>query len=260
MHYTALFVALLFGALSRVFADGAPSSNVSITAAARVGVIREEDIGIVRKFRGRLIPDGPAIHLLSVVMLKLYLKTVEQRGDAKIAQYKIPHKGEHGKLVLEIRSFDRGPNTMSLGSSLYAIHFMLHSTDVILVIGHRGVDVPLGELVLTLQGPIIRAWRDVALNHRVLPVAENTWYSPFSSRMAVILRPRMLGVVPLVTDTDLVEASTGYIYYSLRDQPCGAVNITIVRPDSSGVKTAVGEMEIRGRERRFLSAGSGDDG
>lgn len=132
----------------------------------------------------------------------------------------------------------------------------VEDTDVILVIGRRGVDVPLGELVLTLQTPIMRAWRDVASNHRVLPVVYSTWYSPFSSRVAVILRPRKLGVVPLVTDTDLVEALIGYIYYLLQDQSCGAVNITIVRPDSMGVKTPVGEIEIRGRQ----SAGSGDDG
>lgn len=127
MRHTALFVALLFGALSTVFADEPPSINVSTTAAARVGVIRKEDIRIVRKFQGRLIPDGPAVYLLSVVMLKLYHTTVEQRGDAKIVQHKSSHEGEHGDLVLEIRSFDRGPNMMSLGSSLYAIHFMLHS-------------------------------------------------------------------------------------------------------------------------------------
>lgn len=132
----------------------------------------------------------------------------------------------------------------------------VEDTDVILVIGRRGVDVPLGELVLTLQTPIIRAWRDVASNHRVLPVAHSTWHSPFSSRVTVMLRPKKLGIESLVTDTDLVEALIGYIFYLLQDHPSGAVKITIVRPDARGAKIPVGEIEIRGQQ----SAGSGDDG
>ncbi|KAI4088345.1 MAG: hypothetical protein LQ344_006130 [Seirophora lacunosa] len=238
MRYTAFFITLLFGALSTVFADEPPSSNVSTTAAARVGVIRKEDIGIVRKFQGRPIPDGPAIHLLSVVMLKLYHTTVEQRGDAKIVQYKSPHEGEHGDLVLEIRSFDRGPNMMSLGSSLYAVHFMLHS-----MLHPRRPSDGFHELEWQIIDRAISPGYDIPLG-------------TVSLRIAEVDERKKLGVVPLVTDTDLVEALIGYIYYLLQDQSCGAVNITIVRPDSMGVKTPVGEIEIRGRQ----SAGSGDDG
>ncbi|KAL8646710.1 MAG: hypothetical protein Q9210_005976 [Variospora velana] len=335
MQHTILLLGWLLAASSVVLADEPlstkASTNASTNAAVRVGVIRKEDLRVIRKFRGRSIPDGPTIHLLSVVMLKIYLATVENHGDGKIPFWQIPYGDEIVDLVLEIRPFDRGPNTMSLGSSLYAIHFILHSmlhprkssdgfrelewqiidtaitpgyeiplgtvslrireadelkedavksistaqvnsttspstslseavpvvgTDVTLVIKDVGAEVPIGELVLTMQSPIIKAWRDVAISHRVLSVRREVWFSPFSSGLSVVLRPRMIGTRPQVTDTDLVEALTGYVYYALHNQQCTAANFTIVRPNSGGSKIAVGDVEVRGRDPRLQSAGS----
>lgn len=111
-----------------------------------------------------------------------------------------------------------------------------------------------------MHSPIIKAWRDVAINHRVLPVRREAWFSPFLTGLSVVLRPRMIGTKSQMTDTDLVEALTGYIYYCLHNQPCTAANFTIVRPDSGGTKIAVGDVEVRSRDPRLQSAGSGDDG
>ncbi|KAI4282737.1 MAG: hypothetical protein L6R35_005318 [Caloplaca aegaea] len=339
MQHTILLLGLLLAASSIVLADEPlstkASTNASTNAAVRVGVIRKEDLRVIRKFRGRSIPDGPTTHLLSTVMLRIYRATVENNGDGKIPFWQIHYGDEAVDLVLEIRPFDRGPNTMSLGSSLYTIHFILHSmlhpqrasdgfrelewqiidkaitpgyeiplgtvslriedadelkedavksistaqvnsttspstslsenfpvagTDVILVIRDLGANVPIGELVLTMHSPIIKAWRDVAINHRVLPVRREAWFSPFLTGLSVVLRPRMIGTKSQMTDTDLVEALTGYIYYCLHNQPCTAANFTIVRPDSGGTKIAVGDVEVRSRDPRLQSAGSGDDG
>lgn len=131
MQHTILLLGLLLAASSIVLADEPlstkASTNASTNAAVRVGVIRKEDLRVIRKFRGRSIPDGPTTHLLSTVMLRIYRATVENNGDGKIPFWQIHYGDEAVDLVLEIRPFDRGPNTMSLGSSLYTIHFILHS-------------------------------------------------------------------------------------------------------------------------------------
>lgn len=90
-------------------------------------VIERDDIGIILKSRGKPIPVGTSIHLLSVAMLRLYRETVENQGDMKLPFWTVPWADEHASIVFEIRSFDRGRNMMSLGSSFYAIHFIIQS-------------------------------------------------------------------------------------------------------------------------------------
>ena len=57
----------------------------------------------------------------------------------------------------------------------------------------------------------------------------------------VRLPPRMESATSLFTETDLVEASVGIVYYMVQDR-FYATKITAVRPNSSGKRILVGEI------------------
>ncbi len=103
------------------------------------------------------------------------------------------------------------------------------------------------------------AWQNVARNHVVRPLPGRTWTGLSRARVSVTLRPRTNGGTSMVTDTDLAEAAYGIATYFVTKQPAFATKITVVRPDESGRRFPVGELEITSRQVRVQVAGSGND-
>ena len=127
-----------------------------------------------------------------------------------------------------------------------AAPFQVPETDVTLLFGRRGADLVQGNVVLIMHELISTAWQNVARTHIVQPVAGQNWNSRARNRVSVTLRPRMDGGTSMVTDTDLVEAAFGLAYFFISHQPAFETMVTVVKPDESGRRVPIGELEIVG--------------
>jgi hypothetical protein len=92
---------------------------------------------------------------------------------------------------------------------------------------------------------MVTAWLNVAVRRRVQLLGERTWNSALRDGVAMTLRPRTIGGTSLFTDTDLAETAFGLAYYFMVHQSAFETNITIFRPNESGKRIPIGEIEIR---------------
>lgn len=69
----------------------------------------------------------------------------------------------------------------------------------------------------------------------------------------------MNGRTSICTDTDLAEAAFGLAYYFTTRRPAFAAKITIVKPNESGRRVPIGEIEISSRPPEIEISGSGND-
>ena len=111
-----------------------------------------------------------------------------------------------------------------------------------LYVGDRGIDLPLEAVISPLNTLIGKAWVDVAGTHRVQLVGETIYTDP-TGIVQMIMQPRTSNGLPLTTDTDVVEAAVGVLYYMLM-YGCFATIFTFWRPDESGLRTPVGEIHV----------------
>jgi len=85
----------------------------------------------------------------------------------------------------------------------------------------------------------------VAVRRRVQVAGERTWNSALRDGVALTLRPQIMRGTSLFTDTDPAETAFGLAYYLMVHQLAFETNITIVRPNESGKRNPIGEIEIR---------------
>jgi len=123
--------------------------------------------------------------------------------------------------------------------------FPVPETDITLLPGSRGTDLGGSEVVLIMRDLMITAWLNVAVRRRVQLVGERTWNVALRGGVAVTLRPQIMGGTSLFTDTDLAETAFGLVYYFMVHQLAFETNITIIRPNESGKRIPIGEIEIR---------------
>ncbi|KAL8722572.1 MAG: hypothetical protein Q9225_000968 [Loekoesia sp. 1 TL-2023] len=135
--------------------------------------------------------------------------------------------------------------------------FPVPDTDVTLLVGRRGIDLAPATVIWPLNYLINEAWQAIALNHYVQPIGQ-LQATDDSHRVLVQMRPRMSGTTPLVTDSNLVEATTGIVYYMLQEGWFGTT-VTVVRPNQSGRRIPVCEIQIGRIAPRDLVAGPGND-
>ena len=123
MRYIRNLCILCFGFASIVLANptGARNSSTSLQ-----DVIKRQDIGIIRDFRGRALPGRATVWFLCRAQLELYQRTVRLGGDADLPIWDVKTTDEH-RLELRFRQFSAAQNTMTIGSSFYAIYYILHT-------------------------------------------------------------------------------------------------------------------------------------
>ena len=136
--------------------------------------------------------------------------------------------------------------------------FPVPETDITLLIGPPGPELVQGDVIFVMLDLMSTAWQNVARNHVVRPLSGRTWTGLSRARVSVTLRPRMNGGTSMVTDTDLAEAAYGIATYFVTEQPAFATKITVVRPDESGRRVPVGELEIVSSSVRVEVAGLGN--
>lgn len=123
--------------------------------------------------------------------------------------------------------------------------FVVPETQMTLLFRSGGVKLIQLAIVMGLDEMISRAWRNVAINGCAQPMrAEVSEITAAHTTCWIQLRPRMERATSLFTETDLVEASAGIVYYYMVQNGFYATKITAVRPDSSGKRVVVGEIEF----------------
>ena len=86
-------------------------------------------------------------------------------------------------------------------------------------------------------------------------------FSDKTGAVRVTVQPRMQqidrGGQPLMTDTDLVEASAGIVFYMLA-HGFVATTVMVIRSDERGIKVPVGDIEIADMRPLVQQAGAGN--
>lgn len=140
--------------------------------------------------------------------------------------------------------FNSSVDASSPWSGPLSAPFAVPETDMTILIGYRGVDLMRAAVILGLDQMIAGVWRDVAINGRAQPmeqfIAEIT--GP-DGTFWVTMRPRMDEATSLFTETDYVKTAVGIVYYMVQ-HGFYATTITAVRPNDSGRRVPVGEMEL----------------
>ena len=140
------------------------------------------------------------------------------------------------------------PSTASNASGVTAgplsAPFVVPETQMALLFGSGGVKLSQLAIIAGLDEMIGRAWRNVAINGRAQPMMGDVFEitSP-QSTCWLQLRPRMERATSMFTETDLVEASVGIVYYMIQNG-FYATKITAVRPNVRGIRIAVGEIDF----------------
>ena len=121
MRYLRELCIVSFGFASIISAIPTSARNISTSL---LNVIKPQDIGIVRDFRGRALPEKATVWFLYRAQLYLYQHTVQLHGDAFLPSWDVGPTDEY-RLVLKVRGFDATQNSMTTGSSFYAIFYIL---------------------------------------------------------------------------------------------------------------------------------------
>ena len=123
--------------------------------------------------------------------------------------------------------------------------FVVPDTQMTLLFSSGGVKLIELAIIMALDEMIGRAWRNVAINRRAQPImrGEASEITAAHTICWMLVRPRMESVTSLLTEIDVVEASVGIVYYMVQNG-FYATKITAVRPNSSGKRIVVGEIEF----------------
>lgn len=164
-------------------------------------------------------------------------------GEILIKLKKTPQSATTPASNSSSRAFALSKKTPFIPSPLSA-PFPVPDTDLTLLIGARGISVPRAGVIQALDGMVSKGYLDFAVHQhaRRLPQQTAKIDDPAGTTY-VTMRPRMQEGTSLLTTTDLVEMAIGIVYFMLRNRFV-ATTITAVRPDESGKRIAVGEMEI----------------
>ncbi|KAL8881936.1 MAG: hypothetical protein Q9192_007684 [Flavoplaca navasiana] len=200
--------------------------------------------GIASMMQTMLVPARPGDGFWELKW-RIFRKAVRPSADVPLGYL---------NLVLGGNGADRNITSHNLGAP-----FPVPETDVTLLIGPRGPDLVQGDVIFIMLDLMSTAWQNVARKHVVRPLPGRTWNGLSRTRVSVTLRPRMNGGTSMVTDTDLAEAAYGIATYFVTEQPAFATKITVVRPDRSGRRVPVGELEIASMPRGVEVAGLGND-
>ena len=134
------------------------------------------------------------------------------------------------------------------------VPFPIPTTNIILLIGAQGDTLPQAPVIQALDGMVSLGYLRFANERRVGRIYQHTArISDASGTTYVTLQPRRTsGGISLLTATDVVEMAVGIVYYMVQNE-FFATTITAVKPDKTGKRIAIGEMQIR-MEPRQLSA------
>lgn len=126
-----LLAACLLGFISIVAVSQPTFASPEKSPATSLGVIKPDDLGIIRVFHGGPLPHGHTLHFLYIIQLRIYKLTVRSRGDAKLPRLEIPYVNTQANLKCEISPLEsvHGEvlNHMTLGSSFYSIYWILQT-------------------------------------------------------------------------------------------------------------------------------------
>ena len=102
-------------------------------------------------------------------------------------------------------------------------------------------------------------WISFASTQRVGSVDEMV-YTDDSDTVKVTVKPVMEPPIPyrsLMTDTDIVEAAVGIVYFMSR-RGFFTTNIIVMRPDERGLRIPVGDIEIVDKQSSFRQVSFGN--
>lgn len=123
----------------------------------------------------------------------------------------------------------------------------------------RELALPPTCVISPLDTLIGYGWVSFASTQRVGRVGE-TVYTDDSDTVQVKVEPRMEPPIPyrpLTTDTDVVEAAVGIVYF-MANYGFFTTKIIVLRPDERGVRIPVGDIEIVDKRSPFRQVGSGN--
>ncbi|KAL8685647.1 MAG: hypothetical protein Q9218_007629 [Villophora microphyllina] len=148
---------------------------------------------------------------------------------------------------------DQPPDTISLTAP-----FPVPGSDLTLLIGSRGRDLPFAAVLQGIDGMIAYCYRELVTHHAVRPVnSMKTKITDNSGVTSTWIKPRMNRGFSQMTYTDLVDLSIGTVYYMV-DNGYFATTVTAVRPDARGRRLLLGSMEFSMEPRAVNIAGSGN--
>ncbi|KAL8638587.1 MAG: hypothetical protein Q9228_004269 [Teloschistes exilis] len=170
-----------------------------------------------------------------------------------IVEYKIPSmiSGTSPANSLSSKSSVSLPNVTSLTAP-----YPIAGSDLSLLIGSRGRDLPPAPLIQGVDGMIAFGYRELVVHHASGPV--NTMRAQITDLSGVTsswLKPRSNRGVSVLTDTDLVEMCTGIVLYAA-EHGYFATTITLVRTDIRGKRVLLGSMEFSLERIPIENAGS----
>ena len=131
-------------------------------------------------------------------------------------------------------------------------------TSMTLYFSSRELGLPPEYVIWPLNILIGHSWVSFASTHRVGRVGEIV-STDESDTVQVTMKPRMEPPIPyryLATDTDVVEAAVGIVYFMLT-HGFFTTKIIVLRPDG-GVRIPVGDIEILDQRSPFHQVGSGN--
>ena len=123
----------------------------------------------------------------------------------------------------------------------------------------RELGLPPEYVIWPLNTLIGYRWISFASTQRVGRVGEIV-STDDSDTVQVTMKPRMEPPIPyesLTTDTDVVEAAVGIVFYMLT-HGFFTTKIIVLRPDERGVRIPVGDIEILDKRSPFRQVGSGN--
>ena len=171
-----------------------------------------------------------------------------------------------GEILLSLKGPSDSRLELKSNVSIWAVSpsrlpppFPVPETDITLLIGARGGDLPRAPVIQALDGMVSKGYIDFAIHRHARSLPQQTaMIQDASGTTYVIMRPRMSSGVSLLTTTDLVETAVGIVYYMVQNG-FFATTITALRPNDSERRIAVGEMEIRMDPRRVNGLGEGNN-
>ncbi|KAI4252208.1 MAG: hypothetical protein LQ352_004414 [Teloschistes flavicans] len=172
-----------------------------------------------------------------------------------IVEYKIP-------------SIISGPSTTNLSNSESSISsssatsltapFPVPGSDLSLLVGARGRDLPPAPMIQGVDGMIAFAYRELVTHHASGPVnSMRAKITDLSGVTSSWLKPRAHQGISVLTDTYLVDMCTGIVLYAV-EHGYFATTITAVRSDQRGKRILLGSLEFSYEPKGLELAGSGN--
>ena len=128
-----------------------------------------------------------------------------------------------------------------------------------LYFGSSELALPREYVIWPLNILIGYGWVSFASTQTVGRVDEMV-YTDDSDSVEVTVKPRMEPPIPyrsLTTDTDIVEAAVGIVYF-MSSRGFFTTNVIVLRPDEQGLRIPVGNIEIVDKRSPFRQVSSGN--